>query len=123
MLGVATSGAKPAAILVKGAAALVAGAMSMAAGEYVSVSSQADAEAADRARETRELQNDPAPELNELTGIYQRRGTDAALARPVAEPPASARSRWRSRVRSVRCSAPPADPLPVVRARTALSFA
>jgi hypothetical protein len=85
VLGVAASGATPSVILVTGAAALVAGAMSMAAGEYVSVSAQADAEAADRARETRELQADPATELNELTEIYQRRGIDAALARQVAE--------------------------------------
>src|SRR5687768_18038249 len=51
VLGVAASGAAPAAVMVAGAAGLVAGAMSMAAGEYVSVSSQADTEASDRARE------------------------------------------------------------------------
>ena len=41
------------AILLTGIAGLVAGAMSMAAGEYVSVSSQADTEHADIARENR----------------------------------------------------------------------
>jgi VIT1/CCC1 family predicted Fe2+/Mn2+ transporter len=37
----------------------------MAAGEYVSVSSQADSERADIARERRELQDDPASALEE----------------------------------------------------------
>ena len=85
MLGVAASGASAASILVSGAAGLVAGAMSMAAGEYVSVSSQADTEAADRAREKRELAGDPVRELDELTDIYARRGIEPALARKVAE--------------------------------------
>ena len=40
-------------------ASVVAGAMSMAAREYVSVSSQADTEAADIAREQAELASDP----------------------------------------------------------------
>jgi VIT1/CCC1 family predicted Fe2+/Mn2+ transporter len=85
VLGVAASGASTSAILVAGAAGLVAGAMSMAAGEYVSVSSQADTETADVARETQELAGDPALELDELTGIYVGRGLDPALARQVAE--------------------------------------
>ena len=56
----------------------------MAAGEYVSVSSQADAEKADIARETRELQEKPEAELEELAGIYIERGLDEELARQVA---------------------------------------
>jgi len=56
----------------------------MAAGEYVSVSSQADAEAADLARERGELDTQPEAELEELTGIYVARGLDHALARQVA---------------------------------------
>jgi VIT1/CCC1 family predicted Fe2+/Mn2+ transporter len=63
---------------------LVAGAMSMAAGEYVSVSSQTDAEQADIERETRELKETPAAELDELTRIYVQRGLDEGLAREVA---------------------------------------
>lgn len=83
--GVAAAGAAPQAILVTGVAGLVAGAMSMAAGEYVSVSSQGDAEKADIAIETRELATDPAFELEELTQIYQQRGLDRPLAEQVAE--------------------------------------
>ncbi len=64
---------------------LVAGAMSMAAGEYVSVSSQADTEEADFSRERRELSEQPAAELAELTGIYIARGVAPDLARQVAE--------------------------------------
>jgi VIT1/CCC1 family predicted Fe2+/Mn2+ transporter len=59
--------------------------MSMAAGEYVSVSSQADTEEADMARERRELADDPAAELNELAKIYEGRCVEPALARKVAE--------------------------------------
>ena len=57
----------------------------MAAGEYVSVSSQADAEAADLEREKRELQSDPDAELKELAGIYVKRGLGPDLAMKVAE--------------------------------------
>ncbi|MCR6625424.1 MAG: VIT family protein [Pseudoxanthomonas sp.] len=85
VVGVAAAGATPSTILMTGVAGLVAGAMSMAAGEYVSVQSQADAEAADVAVETRELREMPEGELAELTQIYVKRGLDPALARQVAE--------------------------------------
>lgn len=84
LVGVAAADAAPGAVLTAGVAGLVAGAMSMAAGEYVSVSSQSDTEAADLARETRELREDPEAELAELAVIYARRGLDPALAREVA---------------------------------------
>uniref|UniRef100_UPI0013DBF858 VIT1/CCC1 transporter family protein n=1 Tax=Sandarakinorhabdus rubra TaxID=2672568 RepID=UPI0013DBF858 len=84
ILGVAASGADRQALLVAGVAGLVAGAMSMAAGEYVSVSSQADTEAADLARETAELAADPAHEHAELAAIYVARGVDPATADTVA---------------------------------------
>jgi VIT1/CCC1 family predicted Fe2+/Mn2+ transporter len=64
---------------------LIAGAMSMAAGEFVSVHSQQDTEHADLARERAELQQDPAAELRELTGIYVGRGLDKDLAEQVAK--------------------------------------
>ncbi|MES3153286.1 VIT1/CCC1 transporter family protein [Sphingomonas faeni] len=83
--GVAASGATTGTVLVAGSAAMVAGAMSMAAGEYVSVSSQADSEAADLAREHAELASDWAHEHDELAQIYVARGLDAALAHQVAE--------------------------------------
>jgi VIT1/CCC1 family predicted Fe2+/Mn2+ transporter len=57
----------------------------MAAGEYVSVSSQSDTERADLARERKELSENPAFELDELTEIYVKRGVDQALARQVAQ--------------------------------------
>ncbi|GAB4171008.1 MAG: VIT family protein [Roseiflexaceae bacterium] len=85
VVGVAAANATRSDILVAGLAGLVAGAMSMAAGEYVSVSSQADTEQADLAREREELRNDAANELDELTDIYVRRGLEPALARQVAE--------------------------------------
>lgn len=77
IMGVASASAGTPQVLVAGVAGLVAGAMSMAAGEYVSVSSQADTEAADLARERIELQTQPEAELDELTNIYVMRGLEA----------------------------------------------
>jgi VIT1/CCC1 family predicted Fe2+/Mn2+ transporter len=82
--GVAAAGASSSSTLITGTAGLVAGAMSMAAGEYVSVSSQGDAEKADIAKEKRELATVPELELEELTQIYQQRGLDRPLAEQVA---------------------------------------
>lgn len=84
IIGVAAAQASHASILLTGLAGLVAGAMSMAAGEYVSVSSQADTEAADLAKEKAELAHEPESELKELTGIYMARGLHADLALQVA---------------------------------------
>jgi VIT1/CCC1 family predicted Fe2+/Mn2+ transporter len=84
VIGVAAAGADRGAILTAGLAGLVAGAMSMAAGEYVSVSSQADTERSDLARERRELEEDPEAEHRELAAIYVGRGLDPALADEVA---------------------------------------
>jgi vacuolar iron transporter family protein len=84
VLGVAAAGADSRGVLVAGVAGLVAGAMSMAAGEYVSVSSQADTENADLAREREELAADPVQEHAELTTIYVKRGLDPVLAAAVA---------------------------------------
>ena len=85
VVGVAAANAAQSEILIVGVAELVAGAMSMAAGEYVSVSSQSDTEQADLARERKELSENPAFELDELTDIYVKRGVDQAVARQVAE--------------------------------------
>lgn len=84
IVGVAAASQGRSEILVAGVAGLVAGAMSMAAGEYVSVSSQADTERADLAREARELDTQPSFELDELATIYSERGLEPALAREVA---------------------------------------
>jgi VIT1/CCC1 family predicted Fe2+/Mn2+ transporter len=84
VVGVAAAGSGRPEVLIAGLAGLVAGAMSMAAGEYVSVSSQTDAERADLARETRELAETPEAELEELTRIYVARGLDRDLAEKVA---------------------------------------
>jgi vacuolar iron transporter family protein len=85
VVGVAAASASRGEVLVAGVAGLVAGAMSMAAGEYVSVSSQADTERADLARERGELEGNPELERGELASIYEARGLEPALAREVAE--------------------------------------
>ena len=85
IVGVAAAQASRSAVLIAGVAGLVAGAMSMAAGEYVSVSSQADTERADLARERKELAGDNVNEHKELASIYEGRGLDKPLAKEVAE--------------------------------------
>jgi VIT1/CCC1 family predicted Fe2+/Mn2+ transporter len=84
VVGVAAAGTGRTEVLIAGLAGLVAGAMSMAAGEYVSVSSQTDAEQADLAREKKELAETPDAELEELTRIYEARGLTRDLAEQVA---------------------------------------
>lgn len=84
IIGVASAHATQASILLAGISSLVAGAMSMAAGEYVSVSSQADSEKADLAREKNELGTSWDAEVGELASIYRQRGLDDLLARKVA---------------------------------------
>jgi VIT1/CCC1 family predicted Fe2+/Mn2+ transporter len=85
IMGVAAATGGRAEILTAAVAGWAAGAMSMAAGEYVSVSSQADSEAADLARERRALREQPSKEKSELAHIYEDRGVQPALARQVAD--------------------------------------
>jgi vacuolar iron transporter family protein len=85
LVGVAAADATHGALLTAGIAGAVAGAMSMAAGEYVSVSSQADSEQADLAREREELNTDDAGEHRELMGIYIGRGLNKQLAKQVSD--------------------------------------
>lgn len=85
VVGVAAAGAGRSDVLIAGVAGLVAGALSMAAGEYVSVSSQADTERADRALERAELAERPRAEEDELAAIYVGRGLEPGLARTVAQ--------------------------------------
>ena len=84
ILGVAAANASRETIITAGIAGLVAGAASMAIGEYVSVSSQRDAEQADIAKEKWELEHTPEHELDELTEIYVAKGLSNQLARDVA---------------------------------------
>ena len=85
VVGVAAASAAHSSVLIAGVAGLMSGAMAMAAGEYVSVSSQADTEKADLAREKMELETDYESERLELANIYQKRGLDPALALKVAD--------------------------------------
>jgi VIT1/CCC1 family predicted Fe2+/Mn2+ transporter len=85
VVGVASAEPSQAAILLAAVAGLAAGALSMAAGEYVSVSSQADTEAADLSRERGELATSPEAERSELAEIYVARGLSRDLATQVAD--------------------------------------
>lgn len=85
VIGVAAADSSRAAVRTAGIAGLVAGAISMAAGEYVSVSSQRDAERADERIEAGAIEEDRQAELRELAQIYERRGVEPGLARLVAD--------------------------------------
>jgi VIT1/CCC1 family predicted Fe2+/Mn2+ transporter len=85
VLGVAGATTSVPQIVTAGLAGLFAGALSMATGEYVSVSSQRDAERALLDQERRELAEMPEYELTELARIYQDKGLTPDLAREVAE--------------------------------------
>jgi VIT1/CCC1 family predicted Fe2+/Mn2+ transporter len=85
IVGVAAAGPSRSAIMLAAIAGLAAGTLSMAAGEYVSVSSQADTEQADLAKEGAELAASPKAEHAELAGIYVGRGLTHQLATQVAD--------------------------------------
>ncbi|HTL84203.1 MAG TPA: VIT family protein [Acidimicrobiia bacterium] len=85
VIGVAAAASSRSAVFTAGIAGLIAGAMSMAAGEYISVSSQRDAEHADIKIEAEALRENPRGELRELAKIYEDRGVEPGLARLVAQ--------------------------------------
>nr|WP_240162986.1 VIT family protein [Mycolicibacterium sphagni] len=85
VVGVAAATAERGPIFTAGIAALAAGALSMAVGEYVSVSTQRDSEQAMLKKERRELDTQPAEELDELAALYEAKGLTPATARTVAE--------------------------------------
>ena len=85
VMGMSAAQAGSPVVFMTALAGLVAGALSMAAGEYVSVSSQADSERADLARERKELEVAPEAERRELMGIYQQRGLSRETAERVAD--------------------------------------
>ncbi|WP_406284213.1 VIT family protein [Embleya sp. NBC_00896] len=85
VVGVAGATDERAQLLTAGLAGLLAGSLSMAAGEYVSVSTQRDAEKAALVQERRELTDEPEAELDELTELYEKQGLTRSLAREVAE--------------------------------------
>jgi VIT1/CCC1 family predicted Fe2+/Mn2+ transporter len=87
LMGVQGGSASAHTTLLAGASGAVAGALSMGVSEYVSVSSQRDAEAADVRAEAAEQAKGPAAraaELAELARIYEARGCPPALAADVA---------------------------------------
>ena len=85
VVGVAGASSSVSFILTAGVAALVAGALSMAVGEYVSVSAQRDSERALLAKERQELIDSPEAELQELVGIYEKKGLSKETASIVAK--------------------------------------
>ena len=84
VVGVAGASSSSSSIFIVGIAGLVAGALSMSVGEYVSVSSQRDTEKALLDQERFELESYPEQELEELAGIYEKKGLSKETAQIVA---------------------------------------
>ena len=84
VMGMAGATSDSKAISLAGLAALIAGALSMAVGEYVSVSSQSDAEKAYIKEEKKDLKEHPEMELDELAREYMKHGLSKKLAHDVA---------------------------------------
>ncbi len=85
VVGVAAATSETGQIATAGFAGLAAGAFSMAAGEYVSVSSQRDAENAQLERERRWHKDRPEWELEQLTRLHMETGMSKETARRAAE--------------------------------------
>ncbi len=85
VMGVAGASNDTRAITIAGLAALIAGALSMAVGEYVSVSSQSDAEKAYIELEKEDLADNPEHELDELAREYMKLGLSRKTADIVAK--------------------------------------
>ncbi|OZE27295.1 hypothetical protein CH262_04490 [Rhodococcus sp. 05-2255-1e] len=85
VVGVAAATTDRGSLLTAGIAGLVAGAVSMALGEYVSVSTQRDAERSLLIKERRELAEEPEEELAELAALYEAKGLSVETAQKVAQ--------------------------------------
>lgn len=98
VVGVAAATPDRPAILTAGLAGLAAGALSMAVGEYVSVSSQRDAEEAQLERERKWHTDRPEWELEQLAKLHMDTGMDkdtamAAAQQQTAKDPLAAHAR------------------------------
>lgn len=85
VVGVAAATSRAGTIATAGGAGLVAGAVSMALGEYVSVSSQRDAERAMVRQEADELRRLPELERRELIGMLEARGLSPETSATAAD--------------------------------------
>jgi vacuolar iron transporter family protein len=84
VMGVAGASDSRSAIAIAGTASLVAGALSMGAGEYVSVSTQRDAELALIEAEKHDLARMPEEELAHLTVMLEEKGLSHDIAHRAA---------------------------------------
>jgi len=83
--GVAQAGGTTGVILVSGVATVLVGVATVAGIRFTEASDERDAHEALIEAERIRVATDPAAELAELAGIYERKGLSPALARQVAE--------------------------------------
>ena len=85
VVGVAGAAVSDGALFAAGVAGVAAGALSMAVGEYVSVSSQRDAQRAVLVRQQAQLNADPTGELHKLAGVIAQEGVEPNVACQVSQ--------------------------------------
>ncbi len=83
--GVAGATAGGPAVLIAGLAGMLASALSMGSGAYLATKADREVQEAEVARERRELERDPAEEMEELALFYQLKGVPEAEARQLTQ--------------------------------------
>lgn len=121
--GVAGAALSPGVVLVIGLANLVADGLSMSIGDYLSSKSEAEYEAAERAREKWEVEHFPEGEKRELREIYRARGMAKEDAEAVVEIIAKDKESWVDTMMIEELGILPSDESPVGNAvATFVSF-
>lgn len=122
--GVAGASLSAGVVLIMGLANLIADGLSMSIGDYLSSKSEAEYEAAERAREAWEVENYPEGEKRELEEIYIARGMSAEDARSAVEIIAKDKKAWVDTMMVEELGIMPNDDSPIGSAiATFLSFA
>jgi len=83
--GVAGATAGGSAVLIAGLAGMLASALSMGSGAYLATKADREIQEAEIGRERRELERDPAEEMEELALFYQLKGVPESEARQLTE--------------------------------------
>lgn len=111
--GVAGASLSSGVVLIMGLANLLADGLSMSIGDYLSSKSQTEYEAAERARESWEVDNYPQGEKRELVEIYKGRGMSKEDASAVVDVIAKDKKSWVDTMMIEELGILPSDESPV----------
>ena len=122
--GIAGASLSPGIVLIVGLANLLADGLSMSIGDYLSSKSEAEYQAAERAREKWEVENYPEGEKLELEEIYMDRGMSKEDAKAAVEIIAKDKKAWVDTMMIEELGIIPSDESPFANAiSTFISFA